>query len=787
MKKTIIIFAIFLFPIVLHSQAASGETCIWQGGAGGDWETPGNWEAGTCNDSSGNASYPATNDVIVKFDGSEADNGDTNRTITINNNIALNQIIFSTGSNNQNWTFVGSDIFKTITFNGAKSQPVRMNNSNISITFNINVTVDRTSQSQMVLGDNGTRANNNITFGNGYTLTLSNKALKFKCNENTQSVVFNGSIAASSNAGDIIFDNYHGVTFGSTLLMPSFPASLLFQGSTVSGEPYGDLNAGAGITVNGPIQAEQVRLSTTDLTVSVTGSITTSGTGNNSLSTAGSGKFIVQTSKSNSGSIINNTDGDGYNLSLVRTVDGSSEWTLLGIPVTDQDVQTFIDNSTAAGLRTKEIGGATKSAIGYHVPATNTYDYFDSTGNTGTSFSNVKGYIVSPSASAGTIDVTIDGTAPDTNSLNYIRATFAAGDLANTNAAGGSAASNWNLIGNPYPAYVAINDNATGHDGDANNNGDYTDSGDNASLNFLAKNGGPLHDSYTYVYAWNGSSWDQYGLNSTDVKHIAPGEGFFIYMRGGGLNGATVEFNEQMLTTGTFRNFNAPVANGSPNEKNGMLKLKITDLESGDYDKTKLYFSDKRTRGLDPGYDGGKFFVKNSVYLYTRLLENDEGIDLGEQSIPYSDLKDIIIPLGIETKSSKIEISIIERDIDGLINIFLEDRLNNTIVEVDKKIKIDLNEEVKGHNRFFLHFTDGLIPELPTDRNLRIFKNSNSGVSIIGNPDDNYSAKVYDYSGRLIKEVNFNHKTKINDLDSKMKILRIESEEGLTIKKFKLN
>ena len=44
------------------------------------------------------------------------------------------------------------------------------------------------------------------------------------------------------------------------------------------------------------------------------------------------------------------TDGDGYNLSFVRTVDGSSEWTLLGIPVTDQDVQTFIGNSTAAGL-----------------------------------------------------------------------------------------------------------------------------------------------------------------------------------------------------------------------------------------------------------------------------------------------------------------------------------------------------------------------------------------------------------------------------------------------------
>ena len=84
-----------------------------------------------------------------------------------------------------------------------------------------------------------------------------------------------------------------------------------------------------------------------------------------------------------------------------------------------------------------------KSAIGYHVPATNTYDYFNSTGNTGTSFSNVKGYIVSPSASAGTIDVTIDGTAPETNSADYIRATFAAGDIKNTHASGGAAASNW--------------------------------------------------------------------------------------------------------------------------------------------------------------------------------------------------------------------------------------------------------------------------------------------------------------------------------------------------------
>ena len=782
MKKILLFITVLSIPMIVQSQATSG-TCIWQGGTDTNWETPGNWES-TCVDAGNVPSYPNGNDVIVKFDASEGDTSDTNRTITISNDITIKQLVIGGGGSDNNWIFSGSNLLKTLTFTGSKSQVLRFNRGNASFTFNINVTIDRSSQSQIVLGDSGTRTDNAITFGNGYNLRMVQNQLKFKFNDNTQMVTFNGNVVADDADGDIIFENYTGATFGSTVAMGSFPASLFFQSSSGS---YADGNTGGGIFVNGPVQAEQIRLSTDHLTVGVTGSLTTTGTGVNSMSNGGTGKFIVQTSKSNSGSIINNTDGDGYNLSFVRTVDGSSEWALLGIPVTDQDVQTFIGNSTAAGLRTKDISGSTKSAIGYHVHATNTYDYFNSTGNTGTTFSNVKGYIVSPSASSGTIDVTIDGTAPETNSLNYIRATFAAGDLKNTHADGGSAASNWNLIGNPYAAYVAINDNATGHDGDSNNDGDYDDTGENSSLNFLAKNSGPLHSSYMYVYAWNGSSWDQYGLNSTDVKHIAPGEGFFIYMRGGSLNGANVEFNEQMLTTGTFRNFNAPVANGSPNEKNGSLKLKITDIESGDYDKTKLYFSDKRTRGLDPGYDGGKFFVKNSVYLYTRLLENDEGIDLGEQSIPYSDLKDIIIPLGIETKSSKIELSIVERDIDALINIFLEDRLNNTIREIDKKIRIDLNEEVNGHNRFFLHFTDGLIPELPTDRNLRIFKNSNSGVSIIGNPNDTYSAKVYDYSGRLIKEVNFNHKTKINDLDSKMKILRIESEEGLTIKKFKLN
>ena len=48
-----------------------------------------------------------------------------------------------------------------------------------------------------------------------------------------------------------------------------------------------------------------------------------------------------------------------------------------------------------------------------------------------------------------------------------------------------------------------------------------------------------IADRYTAVYT---HGMDHLGISilhkNTDVKHIAPGEGFFIYMRGGSLNGA---------------------------------------------------------------------------------------------------------------------------------------------------------------------------------------------------------------------------------------------------------
>ena len=98
-----------------------------------------------------------------------------------------------------------------------------------------------------------------------------------------------------------------------------------------------------------------------------------------------------------------------------------------------------------------------------------------------------------------------------------------------------------------------------------------------------------------------------------------------------------------------------------------------------------------------------------------------------------------------------------------------------------------MDEEYKGLGRFYLHFTDEIIPELPTDDNLRIYTKRNNDLTIHGSTGNDYTAKLYDYSGRLIKSVNFTQKTDISDVSNSLKILRIESNDGVTIKKFKLD
>ena len=203
----------------------------------------------------------------------------------------------------------------------------------------------------------------------------------------------------------------------------------------------------------------------------------------------------------------------------------------------------------------------------------------------------------------------------------------------------------------------------------------------------------------------------------------------------------------------------------------------------------KLYFSDRVTRGVDPGYDAGKFFLGSESKIFSRLVEEDKGEDLQIQALPYNDLKDVVVPLGITTKSPSLQLSIIENSIDHLYSIYLEDRLNNTIVEFDGSIDLSFDDDSKEIGRFYLHFNEGMIPELPTDGDdFRIFKISNNEIRLMGSPETFYKAMFYDFSGRLVRELNFNHKINVKEIDSRgINIVTIESKDKTLTKKFILN
>ena len=250
-----------------------------------------------------------------------------------------------------------------------------------------------------------------------------------------------------------------------------------------------------------------------------------------------------------------------------------------------------------------------------------------------------------------------------------------------------------------------------------------------------------------------------------------------------------------MQTSGQGVNFNdANIApGGKPVSSNRVsrLELELRDNAINQSDLTKFYFSDEDqiSKGLDPGYDAGQFFQGNNSRIFTRLVNDDKGTNFSIQALPYNDLKDLVVPLGITTESSSLELSVTENSIDDFYRIYLEDKLENTIVELDQTIDLNFeNDNSDGLGRFYLHFTDGMIPELPTDGDdFRIFKVSNSEIKLMGSPETIYNAKIFDFSGRLIKEVVFKHKVNINDIDNNgIKILTIESSDEKITKKFNI-
>ena len=132
-------------------------------------------------------------------------------------------------------------------------------------------------------------------------------------------------------------------------------------------------------------------------------------------------------------------------------------------------------------------------------------------------------------------------------------------------------------------------------------------------------------------------------------------------------------------------------------------------------------FSDKASKGVDKGLDFAMFPEKNKSLVYTKLVEDDKGDELVVQALPFENINDVIVPLGISSVSSTLQLTI-DQNTMKTSYVYLEDRLKNTFAEFDEPITVEFGDNENPDGRFYLHFTNNLIPKLPTDGDLESLK-----------------------------------------------------------------
>mgnify|MGYP006226434289 FL=1 len=474
MKKTLLFFALLLFPI----SHLSSQTCTWTGGGGdNNWTTATNWT--NCSDS-----YPNGTTANVKITGQDA-----NQTITLDTDITIRQFEIM-GSATTGTITIQESGSSSLTLNGNYSKIVHIKRGGMTLVFNCDVNASKGNASRVfVVGKDTYGSSNTVTFGENYTFTLTdNVSFTFTDDAtsdtsntthllNINGTVVSGSIDGSVVKKDITFGAEHEVVIGQNADFSNWQGDIKIEGDNTNGRtpPYG-------VTVNGPLNTRGLDMAgVSSLIINTTGSVVASGNGpteGQEVRTTGTGKIVVKTSNTASGSFMATNASDPVNISFQRSLDktngnSATEWTFIGIPVAGE---TLADLESEGKLATN----GSKVGLGYFDNAAGQWTTY--TTGASVTLTQMKGYHVTP-VNSGT-SITLEGTllqeAWNTYTVNNESGTYG----------------NWVLVGNPFPTYLRMTDDATG--GGTSN--DFLS--DNIAGNVIDGSG-----SYPAVYSWDGEQY----------------------------------------------------------------------------------------------------------------------------------------------------------------------------------------------------------------------------------------------------------------------------------------
>ncbi|MDA9992469.1 T9SS type A sorting domain-containing protein [Flavobacteriaceae bacterium] len=484
-----------------------------------------------------------------------------------------------------------------------------------------------------------------------------------------------------------------------------------------NGVPTSSLDATIPDVTNAPIISASTGAAVKDLTINESDGLTISS----------GGSIIV--SGTSSGNIT-------YNRTLATT-----NWYLISSPVEGQDIDTFV---AAEGLAS----GTNGSNLGLsdYNNTTPGWEYYQN-GASGTgSFTSGDGRSIKL---ASTGDVSFTGT------INTSDVTVAM--TSNSNG--------FNLVGNPYPSFIAANNSA-----DGTNNILKANDTDNDYL------------TESTIWLWNQgtSSYNQIN-HASAAKYIAPGQGFFV-SADGAYNFSITEAMQSHQSSDSFQRSN-----------NNRPEINLTITNGTDERNTDIYYIEGTTTGWDNGYDSSIFGgVANEFAIYTHTVANGNGRDLGIQSLPNNEFENMIIPVGVNAEAgTAITIDAATNNFPTGINIYLEDKQDNsfTLLEADSNFSLTPENSLSGIGRFYLHTTSGVLSadDFDTNNNISIYTSSNDNLRIVGVQNGTATVRLYNILGKEMLKISFEgngvNDINLNTIPMGIYIVKLTTENGVLNRK----
>jgi len=334
-------------------------------------------------------------------------------------------------------------------------------------------------------------------------------------------------------------------------------------------------------------------------------------------------------------------------------------------------------------------------------------------------------------------------TASTDNSTFTFTGTATTGTVNVPIAKSGSAYEIWNLIGNPYPSYIRLED-------------------------FLNDNIAELDASSAAIYGYdadnsNGSYWTIWNFAYAAANPntlIAPGQGFFVSAKDGG---GTISFTTAMQTSGNSDDFISGRNNNTP--EFGRIVLNTMDKSFS----TDLYFTSNTSLGLDIGYDASHFDGAPSDFaIYSELVNDNTGKDMAIQAINFSDINaSTIIPLGVNVnQGEQTTISLTDSNIN--VDMYLEDVITNTFTLLNtSNYTFTPSTNISNTGRFYLRFSTQTLSNSESNLDtLQVYSDNNDQIIIKGTLTSETEVSLFDLQGRLILRNKLSNNTTINKLST---------------------